>query len=79
MWKASDEAVLEVAQDLKLQHATALQGNVSYCPRCGQRPDGDRRFEEARELLFSKIPINTVRRVDADFCLAFAYWRRKVI
>jgi len=50
---------------------------VTFCPRCGQIPDGDRRMEEARERFFARWKGAAPKRSELDFALAWAYFRRK--
>ena len=77
VWSAARRAVKGVAQDRALHAAAQAEPNVSYCPRCGQLPDGDRRFEEAREMTLACLGEQPKRR-DLDFALAFHYWSSRL-
>ena len=87
VWSAARRAVKAVAADRALHAAAQAEPNVSYCPRCGQLPDGDRRFEEAREMalvILSPAAGGPARRGavpkrrDLDFALAFHYWSSRL-
>ena len=77
LWRAADSAVLHVLQSEHLQHAAKLSETTSFCPRCGQLPDGDRRMDEAREHFALKWRGALPKRSELDFALAWAYFRRK--
>jgi hypothetical protein len=79
LWEAAERAVTEVEKDDTLQQAASLEARTSFCPRCGQRGQNDRRFEEAREIVYREIHPATVRSIDVDLALTYAYWRKKVI
>ena len=79
VWSAARRAVKGVAEDRALHAAAQAEPNVSYCPRCGQLPDGDRRFEEARELALARLwRGEQPKRRDLDFALAFHYWSSRL-
>jgi hypothetical protein len=78
MWRAADGAVLQVMQHHELQKASGNEEQVSFCPRCGQLPDGDRRMEEAREFFHASWKGDVPKRSELDFALAWAYFRRKI-
>jgi hypothetical protein len=78
LWRAADRAVLEVMQDHELHKACKNEELTSFCLRCGQLPDGDRRLEEARELFLAAWKGTPPRRSELDFALAWAYFRRKL-
>lgn len=78
IWRAADQAVLQVVQDHALHHASRHEERTSFCPRCGQIPDGDRRTEEAREIFLTNWKGTPVRRSELDFALAWAYCKRKL-
>lgn len=78
VWRAADSAVLQVLQSEHLQRAAKMSETTSFCPRCGQLPDGDRRMEEARELFASKWRGTLPKRSELDFAIAWAYFRRKL-
>ncbi len=78
VWRAADRAVLQVMQNHELQNACKNEEWTSFCPRCGQMPDGDRRMEEARELFLAAWKGTPPKRSELDFGLAWAYFRRKL-
>jgi len=78
VWRLADEAVLTVIKTRELQHASGIDPVLKFCPRCGQIPDGDRRMEEAREILAAVWRgKKRLRRSDQDFAIAWAYFKRK--
>jgi len=77
VWEKAARAVEEVLRHDVLQHAATAQDCVTFCPRCGQIPDGDRRMEEARERFFARWKGAAPKRSELDFALAWAYFRRK--
>jgi len=78
LWREADRAVQRVMAHHELQKASGNQELLSFCPRCGQLPDGDRRMEEARELFLEKWPALPPKRSELDFALAWAYFKRKI-
>ena len=78
LWRVADRAVLQVVRDHELQKAYKNEEMTSYCPRCGQMPDGDRRMEEAREKFSATWNGARPKRSELDFALAWAYFRRKI-
>ena len=78
LWRAADRAVMQVVRLHQLQKACQGEEQTSFCPRCGQLPDGDRRMEEAREIFLADWRGATPRRSEVDFALAWAYFRRKI-
>lgn len=78
LWRAADRAVMQVMQHHELQKACKNEERITYCPRCGQMPDGDRRMEEARETFLADWGGAIPRRSELDFALAWAYFRRKL-
>ncbi len=78
LWRAADRSVLEVMQRHELQKACKNEERTTFCPRCGQMPDGDRRMEEAREIFLAAWRGAIPRRSELDFALAWAYFRRKI-
>ena len=77
MWQKAALAVEEVLGHDRLQQAAAQQDCVTFCPRCGQIPDGDRRMEEARERFLVSWKGAVPKRSELDFALAWAYFRKK--
>ena len=77
VWEKAARAVEEVLRHDGLQQAAAAQDCVTFCPRCGQIPDGDRRMEEARERFFAGWKGEPPKRSELDFALAWEYFRRK--
>jgi hypothetical protein len=76
VWDAAGKAVLKVIYDIEINKIAQDHPMTVFCPRCGQLPDGDRRYEEARELAISYL--STVpKRSDLDFALAWQFWRLK--
>lgn len=78
LWRVADRAVVQVMCDHELQKTCKNEEHTSYCPRCGQMPDGDRRMEEARELFFKMWKGDIPKRSELDVALAWAYFRRKI-
>ena len=78
LWRAADRAVLQVMQHHELQKACKNEERTTFCPRCGQMPDGDRRMEEAREFVLAEWRGANPKRSELDFALAWAYFRRKI-
>jgi hypothetical protein len=78
LWRVADGAVVQVMQRHELHKACKNEELTSFCPRCGQMPDGDRRMEEARENFLAKWRGETPKRSELDFALAWAYFRRKL-
>lgn len=72
-WVTARNAVKTVMADRNLTNAAQSEPYTSFCPRCGQIPDGDRRMEEAREIALSILK-KDVKRRDLDLALAFHYW-----
>ncbi len=77
LWTAARHAVHAVIAQRELQAATKLEQQPSYCPLCGQIPDGDRRMDHARRIALEILP-EQPRRSDLDFALAFYYWQSKL-
>ena len=77
VWEKAALAVEEVLGHDGLQQAAAQQDCVTFCPRCGQIPDGDRRMEEARERFLASWKGAAPKRSELDFALAWEYFRRK--
>jgi len=78
LWRVADRAVVQVMQHHELHKACKNEERVSFCPRCGQLPDGDRRMEEAREFFHVAWKGDLPKRSELDFALAWAYFRRKI-
>jgi hypothetical protein len=78
LWRAANRAVVQVMCDHELQKACKNEERTSYCHRCGQLPDGDRRMEEARDIFLAVWQGHPPRRSELDFALAWAYFRRKI-
>jgi len=73
VWWAAGAAVRQVAKDKRLSTTSRYHPTTSFCPRCGQLPDGDRRFEEAREQAM-KLLTNQPPRHHLDAALALHYY-----
>jgi len=78
LWRVADGAVVQVMQHHELHKACKNEERTSFCPRCGQMPDGDRRMEEARENFLVAWKGDSPKRSELDFALAWAYFRRKL-
>ena len=78
LWRAANRAVLQVMAHHELEKVCGNEERTTFCPRCGQMPDGDRRMEEAREVLLTEWIGAIPRRSELDFALAWAYFRRKI-
>jgi len=78
LWRAADGAVVRVMQHHELQKACKNEERTTFCPRCGQMPDGDRRMEEARENFLAAWHGTSPKRSELDFALSWAYFRRKI-
>ena len=78
LWQAAERAALRVMAHHELQKASGNEEKITFCPRCGQMPDGDRRMEEAREIFLGTWPGAAPKRSELDFALAWAYFRRKL-
>lgn len=78
LWRAADRAVLQVMAQHELQKICKNEERTTFCPRCGQMPDGDRRVEEAREVFLTAWRGVIPKRSELDFALAWAYFRRKI-
>lgn len=78
LWRAAGHAAAAVMECGEAQRAARFEERTSFCPRCGQLPDGDRRMDEAREV-FAAIwgTRKPPKRSELDFALACAYFRRK--
>lgn len=76
LWGAAERAVNRVAEYRLLQEAAVKEPMISFCPRCGQLPDGDRRMEEARTMVVAELGFAPPRS-DLDFALAWHYWKRR--
>jgi len=70
--------VIQVVRHHQLHKACQGEEQTSFCPRCGQLPDGDRRMEEAREIFLAEWRGAMPKRSELDFALAWAYFRRKI-
>jgi hypothetical protein len=78
LWHVANRAVVQVMLHHELHKACKNEELVSFCPRCGQLPDGDRRMEEAREHFLEIWNGDAPKRSELDFALAWAYFRRKL-
>lgn len=72
IWPAALQCVRAVKERMELQRAAQVEPNISFCPFCGQRPQDDRRKDEARQLLVAMRPNERRRTIDA--VLSLAYW-----
>jgi hypothetical protein len=76
VWAAAKFAV-DAAIIHRGEFASQAESQVSYCPGCGQVPNGDRRFYNSTNIALSILP-KSARRSDLDFALAYYYWKRMV-
>lgn len=72
-FKQAQLAVQMISENGKLRTLGEKEGQISFCPRCGQRPDQDVRHDEAFELAFGKLP-PTARSKDLHFAVELARW-----
>lgn len=72
-YRAAQDAVGHVARDAPLQQLGQSEGKVSYCPRCGQRPDHDVRHDEAFEIVCNHLEKKATDR-DIHFAVELAVW-----
>lgn len=79
-WLSASWAVLTVIRDKKLNNQSDIESKVSFCPRCGQCPQDDRRLEEARELAIFRLnqKKEPFKLRDLNLSLEWHLWRRKV-
>ena len=75
LWREAVKVVKEISQHTALQSAAVVEPNISFCPMCGQRPQDDRRKDEARSRLVAKSP--NERRSSIDAVLSLAHWAAK--
>lgn len=75
LYKKAEAAVKQVGADSGLRQLGNKEGQVSYCPRCGQRPDRDVRHDEAFERAFGGIEPSS-RLKDMHFAVELANWLR---
>jgi hypothetical protein len=78
LWRVADSAVVHGMQHHELYKACKNAERTSFCPRCGQMPDGARRMEEARENFLAMWNGAAPKRSELDFALAWSYFRRKM-
>lgn len=74
-YRKAKTAVEAVAADKNLKALGNAEGTVSYCPRCGQRPDRDVRHDEAFERAFGTLAPQR-RLGDLHFVIELAVWLR---
>jgi hypothetical protein len=72
LWPAALLCVQRVKENSPLQAAAKTEATISFCPQCGQRPQDDRRKDEARQLLVALYPNEKRRTIDT--VLSLAYW-----
>ena len=68
-------AVEVIAADKGLRNLGELESTISYCPRCGQKPDRDVRHDAAFELAFGEVKPKARTR-DLHLILELANWLR---
>ena len=72
IWPAAVQCVKMIQESTPLQEAAKVETAISFCPYCGQRPQDDRRKDEARKLLVAMFPNEKRRTIDT--VLSLAYW-----
>lgn len=70
------EAVNTIAQNGSLCELGQKEGQVSYCPRCGQRPEYDVRHDEAFEFAHGRLAPRD-RSLELHFAIELATWVKK--
>lgn len=75
MWAEASRAVSHIMSHKPLNEVAQNEERTAFCPRCGQLTDGDRRMDEAREILNSWT--YGFKRSEVDFALAFHYFTKK--
>ena len=75
-YRAAVQAVEAVARDKSIRNLGETEGVVSFCPRCGQRPQNDVRHDEAFEIAFGILEPKQ-RTLRMHFALELALWLRK--
>jgi hypothetical protein len=53
---AAREIVTTIEKDPRHRAVVDREGNIQFCPRCGQKPASDYRKEEAFAMLYKKFP-----------------------
>jgi len=76
-WLAARQAVEAIKQHSALQTAATIEPRPSFCPMCGQIPDGDRRMDHARSVACAILKDRVPSRSELDAALALYYWRTK--
>lgn len=71
LWVLARSAVQTVTENHRRRGQA--ESATAFCPRCGQVPEGDRRMEEAREIVMARLDELVVRR-ELDCAVAFHYW-----
>jgi hypothetical protein len=69
--KYAGETVREIEGNGQLREVVRREGNIAFCPRCGQRPSADYRREEAFERIFGRFPEATPAEI--NFAIEFAH------
>jgi hypothetical protein len=77
VWTAAWRAVAHTEFNDAIQAAAEREDMITYCPRCGLRPQGDRRMDEAREMATTELVTQGIlpRRSDLDYALAWHAWK----
>ncbi len=75
VYRKACDAVEQVRRDRGLHGFADREGAPSYCPRCGQRPWGDVRHDEAFQIAHENLPVNKRSR-SLNFALELALWLR---
>lgn len=59
--------IRRIENDPKYRHVIDREGNISFCPRCGQTPTADYRKDEAFMEMSRRFP--SAKRSDINFAI----------
>lgn len=54
----------QIEKDASFRGVVKREGNIAFCPRCGQRPFADYRREEAFERILARFPEATPAEIN---------------
>jgi len=74
-YRLAKSAVEVIATDKGLRNLGELESTISYCPRCGQKPDRDVRHDAAFFLAYGEL-LPKARTRDLHFILELANYLR---
>ena len=63
--------VKAIEADVRFKGVVTREGNIAFCPRCGQLPQSDYRHEQAFEAIALKFP--SARRSDIHLAIELAH------